>query len=156
MWSPYDPVGLPDGPVGSPDSPVLSLGLQDGSVWVPSVPRCHLMVQCRVTRWPNRFTRWCSRVATWSNSITIRRHLRRCHNMSPPNTHFWKWSNGVERVEMDLLWCISMTNNVKSCKKIKRRAQTANFSVFTKGRRWPKELPAENGCLLGKLVFSNF
>ena len=28
----------------------------------------------------------------------IGRHLRRCHNMSPPNTGFLKWSNGVKRV----------------------------------------------------------
>ena len=68
-------------------------------------------------------------------------HLRRCHDMSLPNTRFWKWSNGVKRVERDLFWCISMTNNVKSCKKINGRAQTSRFSVFTRGR---KELWAEN------------
>ena len=48
----------------------------------------------------------------------IGQHLRRCHDMSPPNTRFWKWANGVKRVERDLFWCISRTNNVKSYKKI--------------------------------------
>ena len=67
--------------------------------------------------------------------------LRWCHDMSLPNTSFWKWSNGVKRVEMDLFWCISMTNNVKSCKKVHGRAQTSRFSVFTRGRQ---ELCAEN------------
>ena len=42
---------------------------------------------------------------------------------------------------MDLFWCISMTNNVESCKKIDGRVQTFRFSVFTMGRQ---ELCAEN------------
>ena len=78
----------------------------------------------------------------------VRRHLRRCHNMSRPDTRFRKWSNGVERVERNLCWCISLTNNVKSCKKISGRAQTSRFSVFTRVRQ---ELCAENAKKLQKL-----
>ena len=29
----------------------------------------------------------------------------------------WKWSNGVGKSEMSIIWCISITNNVKSNKK---------------------------------------
>ena len=90
--------------------------------------------------------------------ISIWQGLRRCHDMSLPNTRFWKWSNGVKRVEMDLFWCISMTNNVYSCKKINGRAQTFKFSVFTMGRQ---ELLAKNMKELRKLgklkrLFLNF
>ena len=65
------------------------------------------------------------------NFYLIWRHLRRCHNISSPNTHSWKWSNGVEKIEMDLFWCISVTNNLVSCKKINGWAETFIFSVFT-------------------------
>ena len=34
--------------------------------------------------------------------------------MSPGNGWKWKWPDGVEKSEMDLFWCISMTNNLKS------------------------------------------
>ena len=70
------------------------------------------------------------------NLYLLRRHLRRCHDMSPPNTHFWKWSNDIEKSESDLFWCKSMSNNVKSCKKINGRVQTFRFSVFTMGGHW--------------------
>ena len=52
----------------------------------------------------------------------------------------WKWSNGVKISEMGIFWCISITNNVKSCRKFNEKAQTVNFSVFTMCGR---ELPAE-------------
>ena len=68
--------------------------------------------------------------------VYIGRHLRRCHDMSPPNMHFWKWSNGIEKSESDLFWCKTMSNNVKSCKKINGRVQTFRFSVFTMGGHW--------------------
>ena len=35
----------------------------------------------------------------------------------------WKWSNGVGKGEMSIIWCISITNNVKSCKKFNETAQ---------------------------------
>ena len=44
--------------------------------------------------------------------------------------------------------CISMTNNVESCKKINGRVQTFRFSVFTMGRQ---ELCAENAKKTPKL-----
>ena len=49
--------------------------------------------------------------------------------------------SGVEKSEIDLFWCISMTNNMKSCRKINGRVQTFRFSVFSMGRQ---ELCAEN------------
>ena len=50
--------------------------------------------------------------------------------MSPPDLWKWKWSNGVGKSEMSIIWCISITNNVKSNKKINETAQTANFTDF--------------------------
>ena len=58
----------------------------------------------------------------------------------PPELIFWKWSNGIKVSEMGIFWCISITNNVKSCRKFNEKAQTVNFSVFTMRGR---ELPAE-------------
>ena len=49
--------------------------------------------------------------------------------------------NGVKKSEMNLFWCISITSNVKTCKKFNERAQTANFSVLSRLRQ---ELCAEN------------
>ena len=49
---------------------------------------------------------------------------------------------------MELFLCISMTNNVESCKKINGRVQTFRFSVFTMGRQ---ELCAENAKKTQKL-----
>ena len=51
--------------------------------------------------------------------------------MSPADGWKWKWSNGVGKSEMSIIWCISATNNVKSCTNFKETAQTANFTVFT-------------------------
>ena len=48
----------------------------------------------------------------------------------------WKWSNGVRKGKIYPFWCISITNDIKSYKKINERAQTANFSVFTMGGHW--------------------
>ena len=49
--------------------------------------------------------------------------------------------NGVKKSEMNLFWCISITSNVKTCKKINERAKTANFSVLSRLRQ---ELCDEN------------
>ena len=43
------------------------------------------------------------------------------------------WSNGVKKKEIDLFWCISMTNNVKSYKQINGRAQIQCFYKGTSG-----------------------
>ena len=40
----------------------------------------------------------------------------------------WKWSGKCRKSEISLIWCISTTNNVKSCKKFNETAQTANFT----------------------------
>ena len=61
------------------------------------------------------------------------------HHLSAARAWKWKWSNGVEKSETDLFWCISMTNNVKSCKKINGRVQTFRFSVFTMGLCWKRQ-----------------
>ena len=81
------------------------------------------------------------RVSGTRQALAIWQLLSRTHYMSPVRAWKWKWSNGVEKSESDLFWCISMTNNVKSCKKINGRVQTFRFSVFTMGRQ---ELCAEN------------
>ena len=65
--------------------------------------------------------------------------------MSLQNTHFLKWSNGVERVEMDILWCISMTNNVKSCKNNQWKFSNGQLLCFYKGTS------VTSGALLKKL-----
>ena len=62
----------------------------------------------------------------------------------PPELIFRKWSNGVKISEMGIFWCISITNNVESCKKFNEKAQTANFSVLARGRRPRQELFAKN------------
>ena len=57
------------------------------------------------------------------------------HHLSAARAWKWKWSNGVEKSETDLFWCISMTNNVKSCKKINWRVQTFRFTVDREPQR---------------------
>ena len=52
----------------------------------------------------------------------------------------WKWSNEVEKNEMNMVWCIYITNNVKTYKKLNEIAQMAKFTVFIMCGR---ELPAE-------------
>ena len=51
--------------------------------------------------------------------------------MSPADPWKWKWSDKCRTSEISLLWCISTTNNVKSCKKFNETAQTANFTEFS-------------------------
>ena len=36
--------------------------------------------------------------------------LRSYHNMSPPDLWKWKWSNGVRKSEMSIIWFISFQN----------------------------------------------
>ena len=43
----------------------------------------------------------------------------------------WKWSEKCRKNEISLIWCISTTNNVKSCKKFNETAQTVNFNYFS-------------------------
>ena len=53
--------------------------------------------------------------------------LSRTYHMSAVRAWKWKRSNGFEKSEIDLFWCISMTNNLKSCKKIDGRHSDAVF-----------------------------
>ena len=53
--------------------------------------------------------------------------------------------------EMGIFWCISITNNVNSCKKFNEKAQMTNFGVLAKGRRPCQELFAKKHGKLGKL-----
>ena len=52
---------------------------------------------------------------------------------------------------MGIFWCISITNNVNSCKKFNEKAQMTNFGVLAKGRRPCQELFAKKHGKLGKL-----
>ena len=72
----------------------------------------------------------------WRLVIYIWQGLRSTIHMSPGDGWKWKWPNVVGKSEMDLFWCISMTNNVKSCKKINGRVQTFRLGVFTMGGHW--------------------
>ena len=42
--------------------------------------------------------------------------VRRSLENSPADPWKWKWWNGVGKSEMSIFWCISITNNVNSCK----------------------------------------
>ena len=68
------------------------------------------------------------------NYFFKKNHLRHSVSMSagssPKVGWKWKWSNGVGKSEMSIIWCISITNNVKSNKKITETAQTAKFTDF--------------------------
>ena len=66
----------------------------------------------------------------------IRQTVSWCDESSPEVGRKWKWSDGVKKGEIDLFWCISITNNVESYNKFNEKAQTANFSVFTMGGHW--------------------
>ena len=43
--------------------------------------------------------------------------------MSPADPWKWKWSGKCRKSEISLIWCISTTNKVKSCKKFNETAQ---------------------------------
>ena len=48
----------------------------------------------------------------------------------------WKWSEKCRKSEISLIWFISTTNNVKSCKTFNKTSQTANL---TEGRLLQKK-----------------
>ena len=73
--------------------------------------------------------------------IWVRHSVRMSLGLCPAELRNWKWPNGVGNSEMSIIWCISITNNMKTCKKFNERAQTAKFSVFSRLRQ---ELCAEN------------
>ena len=51
---------------------------------------------------------------------------------SPADPWKWKWSNGVGKSEISLIWCISTTNKVKSCKKFNETASCEYRPKWTK------------------------
>ena len=54
----------------------------------------------------------------------------------PQKPRNWKWPNSVGKGEMSIFLCISITNNVKTCKKFNESTLTTNFIVFTRGHWW--------------------
>ena len=69
-------------------------------------------------------------------SLRLRQRFRIIICLDFKNPWKWKWSNEVEKSEMSMIWCISITNNVKSYKKVNEIAQTARFTVFTMCGSW--------------------
>ena len=86
-----------------------------------------------------------------TSTIIIRQGSRMRLGVTAKVRRIWKWSNGVKISEMGIFCCISITNNVNSCKKFNEKAQMANFSVLAKGRRPRQELFAKKHGKLGKL-----
>ena len=86
-------------------------------------------------------------------SIHIWHSVRMSLGFRPAELRNWKWTNGVGNSKMSIIWYISITNNVKTCKKFNESAQTAKFSVFTRGRQ---ELCAENPKIKENVNYSNF
>ena len=66
-----------------------------------------------------------------SNELWIRQGIRSMTRFCSKIGWKWKWSEKCRKNEISLIWCISTTNNVKSCKKFDETAQTANFTDFS-------------------------
>ena len=79
----------------------------------------------------------------------------------------WKWPEKCQKIEIILIWFISNTNNVKSCKKFNETTQTANFTGFLcyhllnrsyccskSGQIWRFSL--ESGVVKQKYALKNF
>ena len=84
--------------------------------------------------------------------ITIRQLFSKTIRLGFKKPWKWKWSNVAKRGKMCMIWCISITNSVKSYKKLNEIAQTVKFTVFTMCGR---ELPDEKGYFWWKLVKRN-
>ena len=61
----------------------------------------------------------------------IRRSLSTATHFSLQKVNFESASKVVPNDCNDMFWCISITNNVKSCKKFSEKAQTGKITVFT-------------------------
>ena len=68
--------------------------------------------------------------------LTLRHSVRMSLGICPAEPRNWKWPNGVGKSEMSIFLCISITNNVKTCKKFNESTQTTNFIIFTRGHWW--------------------
>ena len=73
----------------------------------PPLPETQSYISQRIWQGIRSMTRFCSKIG-WK----------------------WKWSEKCRKSEISLIWCISTTNKVKSCKKFNETAQTANFTDF--------------------------
>ena len=63
--------------------------------------------------------------------ISVRRSLSTATHFSLQKVNFESASKVVPNDCNDMFWCISITNNVKSCKKFSEKAQTGKITVFT-------------------------
>ena len=61
----------------------------------------------------------------------IRRSVSTATHFSLQKVNFESASKVVPNDCNDMFWCISITNNVKSCKKFSEKAQTGKITVFT-------------------------
>ena len=66
----------------------------------------------------------------------LRHSVRMSLGICPAEPRNWKWPNCDGKSEMSIFLCISITNNVKTCKKFNESTQTTNFIVFTRGHWW--------------------
>ena len=73
----------------------------------------------------------------WSTKVFVRfatalgRSLSTGTQFSLQKVNFESASKVVPNDCNDMFWCISITNNVKSCKKFSEKAQTGKITVFT-------------------------
>ena len=63
-----------------------------------------------------------------SSAKSLWRSVSMSAGSSPKVEWKLKWSNGAGKSGLSIIWCISITNNVKSNKKITETAQTAKFT----------------------------
>ena len=70
--------------------------------------------------------------------------LRSTIHMSPGDGWKWKWPNVVGKSEMDLFWCISLTNNVKSCKKNQWNSSNGQLHWFPIDFLWKWSIMVQN------------
>ena len=85
------------------------------SIWVPKLKNVSDLM-----RFPCEQLPWltiCSLFPSCSIVFIIWQTLRSVIHFSAEAGERWKWSNGVRKGEIDLFWCISITNYVKSYKR---------------------------------------
>ena len=64
-------------------------------------------------------------------ALGLRRSLSTATHFSLRKVNFESASKVVPNDCNDMFWCISITNNVKTCKKLNEKAQTGKITVFT-------------------------
>ena len=101
------------------------------------------------------------------NFVWIRQIFRSMTRLGSKVGWKWKWPEKCQKIEIILIWFISNTNNVKSCKKFNETTQTANFTGFLcyhllnrsyccskSGQIWRFSL--ESGVVKQKYALKNF